>query len=269
MACHKLGFFYERGYGCTQNIQAAIEAYEKAFAEGYPDAAHNLGLIRQGLNAITAPFKDSKKAIEHFERAKQWGYAPSANALGRMYLLMAKNSEYAKECGDPSNDKDEYIVTGIDFMEYAADNGDADAMLMLGLIFGSKDYGLYDMDKAQNYMELALVRGDIEAFAYLVRILRAKMAAKVALENENMENFERLSDAEKQKLIQQLAKEALPENVRHKQCSNTYCTKTEENKGDFKKCGRCQRVSYCSRECQKEHWKAGHKVVCTEQKQQQ
>ncbi|KAI9318686.1 hypothetical protein BX666DRAFT_1930632 [Dichotomocladium elegans] len=264
MALHKLGFFYESGYGCTKNVQAAIEAYERAYEEGYPDSAHNLGLIHQGLVPASVPFKDIKKAMKYFESAKQWGYAPSANALGRMYLLMSKNAEMAKEAGDPGSDTEEYIVTGIDFMEYAADNGDADAMLMLGLIFGSKDYGLYDMDKAQNYMELALVRGETEAFTYLVRILRAKMAARVALENENLEKFEKLSVEDKQKLIRQLAKEAAPEKVRHRQCSNTHCTKVEEKTGDFKKCGKCQRVSYCSRECQKEHWKAGHKAVCSE-----
>lgn len=201
--------------------------------------------------------------MEYLERGKQWGFAASANALGRLYLLMSKNPDLAKEVGNPGEDADEYIVTGIDFMEYAADNGDADAMLMLGLIFGSKDYGLYDMDKAQNYMELALVRGELEAYNYLVRILRAKMAARAALEDQNLENFEKLSQEDKEKLIRQLAKEAAPERIRHRQCANPFCTKMEEKQGDFKRCGQCQRVSYCSRECQKAHWKAGHKAVCT------
>jgi TPR repeat protein len=151
----------------------------------------------------------------------------------------------------------------------AANNGDADAMMMLGLIFGSKDYGLYDMDKAQNYMELALVRGDLEAYNYLVRILRAKLAARVALENENMENFEKLSQQDKEKLIRQLAKEAAPESTSHHQCANINCDKKEVEPGLFKRCGRCQRVSYCSRDCQKEHWKLGHKAVCKTQTQQQ
>jgi carboxypeptidase C (cathepsin A) len=135
-------------------------------------------------------------------------------------------------------------------------------MMMLGLIFGSKDYGLYDMDKAQNYMELALVRGDLEAYNYLVRILRAKMAARVALEKANMENFEKLSQEDQEKLIRQLAKEANADSSAHRQCANVVCDKKEEEPGSFKRCGRCQRVSYCSRECQKEHWKTGHRAVC-------
>jgi hypothetical protein len=47
---------------------------------GYPDSAHNLGIIYQGYAKDTASFKDIKKAIEYFERAKQWGFSASCNA---------------------------------------------------------------------------------------------------------------------------------------------------------------------------------------------
>lgn len=97
MACHKLGFFLEQGVGCVANLDLAVEYYKKAYDEGkkkkrimennskanmlgYPDSAHNLGLIYQGFVKETAAFKDIKKSIEYFERAKQWGYSPSCNA---------------------------------------------------------------------------------------------------------------------------------------------------------------------------------------------
>ncbi|SAM05654.1 hypothetical protein [Absidia glauca] len=262
MACHKLGFFLENGIGCQQSAEEAVVQYTKAYDQGYPDSAHNLAIIYQGNTNLTLPLRDIKKAITFFERGKQWGYAPSANALGRMYLLMSKDEQLAKDADQPSDDKEEYIVTGIDYMEAAANDGDADAMLMLGLIFGSQDYGLYDMDKAQNYLELALVRGDLEAYNYLVRVLRAKMAARVALEKQNMDNFEKLSDADKAKLVRQLAKEAAPEKLKRRQCANPFCEVTEQTEGEFKRCGQCERVAYCSRECQRNHWKSGHKIVC-------
>ena len=28
------------------------------------------------------------------------------------------------------------------------------------------------------------------------------------------------------------------------------------------KCSRCKRVRYCGRECQRAHWRAGHKAEC-------
>jgi hypothetical protein len=44
-------------------------------------------------------------------------------------------------------------------------------------------------------------------------------------------------------------------------CAN--CNKVhEEGSTQFNTCARCKAFYYCSRECQKEHWKAGHKVDC-------
>ncbi len=45
--------------------------------------------------------------------------------------------------------------------------------------------------------------------------------------------------------------------------SCAYCCKTEENK-DLRllTCGICKAVHYCNRDCQKKHWKEGHKQVC-------
>ncbi|KAI5899839.1 uncharacterized protein SCHCODRAFT_02606279 [Schizophyllum commune H4-8] len=38
-----------------------------------------------------------------------------------------------------------------------------------------------------------------------------------------------------------------------------FCGKKTE---DAKRCGRCQIIMYCSRDCQKTHWKASHKQNC-------
>lgn len=32
----------------------------------------------------------------------------------------------------------------------------------------------------------------------------------------------------------------------------------------LKRCARCKLACYCSRECQKKHWKAGHKTNCVD-----
>ena len=52
-------------------------------------------------------------------------------------------------------------------------------------------------------------------------------------------------------------------------CANLQCQKllTEwrkiSNKKKFKICGKCKKVKYCSRRCQKCHWKESHKWTCT------
>jgi hypothetical protein len=43
-------------------------------------------------------------------------------------------------------------------------------------------------------------------------------------------------------------------------CAN--CNMMSEEKEEFKACARCKAFHYCSKKCQVEHWKAGHKVDC-------
>ncbi|KAG2497745.1 hypothetical protein HYH03_004478 [Edaphochlamys debaryana] len=48
-------------------------------------------------------------------------------------------------------------------------------------------------------------------------------------------------------------------------CANPACASLEgDSEADVRlqQCGRCRRVSYCCRECQTAHWKAGHKAEC-------
>ena len=47
------------------------------------------------------------------------------------------------------------------------------------------------------------------------------------------------------------------------ECFNKNCDKKQTKKGmKFKHCSRCQGVMYCSKECQKEDWRAKHKLEC-------
>lgn len=42
-------------------------------------------------------------------------------------------------------------------------------------------------------------------------------------------------------------------------CDN--CGEQEETQGDFKDCGACHKACYCSKACQRKHWKV-HKKEC-------
>ena len=54
--------------------------------------------------------------------------------------------------------------------------------------------------------------------------------------------------------------ELLKNSVWKQICAN--CGKQRDEKCVLKQCSRCQVFSYCSKECQVKHWKAGHKVDC-------
>ena len=46
-------------------------------------------------------------------------------------------------------------------------------------------------------------------------------------------------------------------------CANTSCTNVDDpKKPEFKKCVRCMKTFYCSKECQISHWTPAHKAVC-------
>jgi hypothetical protein len=45
-------------------------------------------------------------------------------------------------------------------------------------------------------------------------------------------------------------------------CSFYKCTNVEKHPREFKICTRCHVATYCSKKCQKEDWKAGHKRIC-------
>jgi hypothetical protein len=45
-------------------------------------------------------------------------------------------------------------------------------------------------------------------------------------------------------------------------CFNPDCYEKEKDGITFQKCSRCKAAIYCSRDCQKAHYKAGHKKVC-------
>jgi uncharacterized protein (DUF39 family) len=49
-------------------------------------------------------------------------------------------------------------------------------------------------------------------------------------------------------------------------CFNPSCDQFEKRKGKYLTCGQCRKVIYCSKDCQRAHWKAGHKQECPELK---
>ncbi|CAH1233435.1 Hypp739 [Branchiostoma lanceolatum] len=45
-----------------------------------------------------------------------------------------------------------------------------------------------------------------------------------------------------------------------------FCNRQELPEAKFQKCGRCRKTRYCSKQCQHQHWRGGHKDECKEKK---
>jgi len=45
-------------------------------------------------------------------------------------------------------------------------------------------------------------------------------------------------------------------------CGNPFCLNVEKRQGQFEFCSACRICKYCSRKCQRIHWKNGHKESC-------
>jgi hypothetical protein len=56
-------------------------------------------------------------------------------------------------------------------------------------------------------------------------------------------------------------------NGKDELCANCYMLESKMDEGEkLSKCGWCKQVTYCSRECQKLHWKKAHKKECARKK---
>ncbi|KAJ3075284.1 hypothetical protein HDU98_008640 [Podochytrium sp. JEL0797] len=81
-----------------------------------------------------------------------------------------------------------------------------------------------------------------------------------------IECFEEMLDKAKQEAMQMQPREALwaicTAKGLEKLSSKAKCDSCGERNSTLKKCESCRTESYCSRECQRIAWKAGHKQIC-------
>ena len=60
--------------------------------------------------------------------------------------------------------------------------------------------------------------------------------------------------------LHQLVPPAIQEELRKMQCFG--CGRARRLQESFRACSRCKVARYCCKDCQKKHWKEGHKKEC-------
>ncbi len=151
-AITRLGDFYSEGIGCNQNMQKAIEYYDKAIKKGYSPAANNLATIYRDL-------KDYEKAFIYYEKAQQLLSAECGKTVKTLNVALC----YLYGLGI---DKD--VSKAIDIFEFISNNhneGNFDyevneANFLLGQIYLSGKHVVKDIDIARKYLLLADIDKD-------------------------------------------------------------------------------------------------------------
>ena len=123
----------------------------------------------------------------------------------------------------------------------AADQGHADAQFNLGAMYANGQGVLQSIPTALIWVHKAAAQGGASALEALPQL--KSMSA----------------DAD--------APAASPESPPVKPAaSSPLCASCSAESGPggaaLKPCSRCKAVSYCGKECQRAHWKAGHKAAC-------
>ncbi|KAI8602566.1 hypothetical protein EDD21DRAFT_371512 [Dissophora ornata] len=254
MAMHKAGWHYDQ----RDDWKSAIPWYEKAAEQGYPDSAHNLGVIYQeGNQSKNRGLEDDLPlAIEFFNRGLQFGYGPSGVQLGRIFFKLALDKSFREKIPEDdenySSDPQEYLQAAISYFNKANQMLEAESLELLGMIYGSDQYGLYNIESAQNLLELALIvsNGSQHSYDVLTKILQIRVKI---IANELMK-------AEATKGSSSKGKTDGATELRT--CAGAGCENQETTSNQFQRCGGCKKVYYCSRLCQVNDWKSRHKKNC-------
>jgi len=96
-AMNHLANLYDRGRGVDQSFKKAAELYTMAAEQGHVKAIFNLGTMYRDGKGVTQSFK---KAIEHFTMAAEQGHVDSMVNIGIMYIQgqgVAQSNEIARE----------------------------------------------------------------------------------------------------------------------------------------------------------------------------
>jgi TPR repeat protein len=180
-----LGVMYQNGQGVRRDDQQAIAWYRKAAEQNYAPAQNNLGAMYQYGQGVP---KDEQQAIAWYRKAAEQNYALAQNNLGFMYqygrgvrkdeqqaiawyrkaadqglALALNNLDEDAEAAVNRND----FATAIRIMRPLADQGNARAQRLLGMMYNAGWGVPKDDAEAVKWFRRAANQGDGDAQASL------------------------------------------------------------------------------------------------------
>jgi len=200
-----------------------------------PDGQPSHNLLPENKRNVT-------DGLKWLERAVELGEAGVASKLGNMYIT-------GKHPKVPKN-----YEKGMNLLQKAAELGgngkyayQLAMVYMIGLVPADEDKHRFWLKKAADlgYYEAVCVQEMEKQVFDGLRIPR-KAAEKDIRKIEREEDIESLLNTDAST-----------------KCSNPPCEASDNAEtGRFSTCVVCRQVKYCSKDCQKVHWKSGHKEAC-------
>ncbi|EJK72386.1 hypothetical protein THAOC_06089 [Thalassiosira oceanica] len=213
------------GEGCEEQEKAGLEWLNKAVAQNYPPATLELsGLHRIGLKSLGR--KSQEKANKLLMKAANLGYAEANSELAQ-YCLLAED-------GFEKNNEEAYFRASVAF---ALDGANAQAAKILGVLH-------FNEDVAESSPYLACYYANMRQ----IKISRKARVASILTKSRDLGYDDGI------RLLNKL------DSFGQGRCAN--CKKRAQAGERSKQCSKCKAQWYCSKECQVEAWRAGHKKDC-------
>ena len=149
-------------------------------------------------------------------------------------------------------------VEAVRWYRKAADQGDADAQGKLGVTY-QQGRGVAQSDvEAVRWWQKAADQGNAGAQAMVgMNLLDGRGVPKDLAKSHK---YLSLAAANGLKEAKEILRAAFPNGA--PSASASFCAQCGVTPSNLSVCARCKAVSYCSKECQRVHWKAGHKKAC-------
>jgi TPR repeat protein len=189
IAQHKMGYFYDEGLPdvCAVDVMEAVKWYSQA-AELMPDSMHNLAKIYEDGRCVEpllsivywimcdvmvclcrGGFKSNiEQAVTLYSVAAARGFPLSQVNLGRLFLLGEDGVTRDREAGKR-------------LLTLAAESGDADAQMVVGMIHATPAFECYDLLLSEHWLRQSLKGGKRDAERLLVRVSQ-QLAQQQALQ---------------------------------------------------------------------------------------
>ena len=280
---------------CRENFPTEIQAKElkmKLAKRGVPWAQHEIALGY--FNGRENTRIDKKLALEWFEKAAKNRYPLALKGLGLFYYtgeegVVSKSFTKAfpllKDAADLGSPQCQEMVgvmycsgqgvpedhsKGLEYFTLAYSQGQKMiSEFMLGKLLHDGSAGLKSFVRAKHYLEEQAGNDNNADVSYYLGMTLMKLA----IEQCQGRNIPGHSTVPRTFYLMRKAAEE-GNNDAPKMVSDmeehyrAYCATCGENAKDLpetmKRCNRCKGVWYCGKECQKYHWKLGHKVDCVE-----